>query len=118
MKISGKISNLFRLIALLIGLLSISISAFEYRIEDRISDEIETTGQDDEAEPGDAGHAYLPDYQATISSFQLHLENLPCLLGYIPVLISVRVWVQTGHPLTELNFFRTLFQHIIAPNAP
>lgn len=118
MKMSCKISNLIRLITLMTGLLSISISAFEYRIEDRIADEIEASGQETDTDRDDSDHVYLPDYQATISSFQLHLVNLPSLMGHIPVLISERDWFQTGHPLTELNFFRTLFQHIIAPNAP
>ncbi|MBR9999517.1 MAG: hypothetical protein KFF73_11125 [Cyclobacteriaceae bacterium] len=119
---SGKISHTIRSVTLLIGLLSISLSVFEYRIEDRIEDELETARhqKDMDQEPGqDEGtQIYLPDYLATISSFQLHLENIPSLLGYIPVLISVRNWFQIKHPLTELNFFRTLFQHIIAPNAP
>jgi hypothetical protein len=103
---------------MMIGLMSISISVFEYGIEDRIQDELEVARQEKDADQDAGDQNFLPDYEATISSFQLHLENVPSLLGYAPVLISVRDWVQVKHPLTELNFFRTLFQHIIAPNAP
>jgi hypothetical protein len=106
----------------MIGLLSISISVFEYRIEDRIENELESRLQQKDQNHPPASHddrQYdLPDYQATISSFQFHLENTPSLLGQIPVLITVRNWFQKKHPLTEFNFFRTLFQHIISPNAP
>ena len=104
------------MVTLIIGLLSISISVFEYRIQDRLQDEMEAAC--DEAGKDAGSQNYLPDYQATISSFQLHLENTPGLLVISPVLILVRDWIQMRHPITELNFFRTLFQHIIAPNAP
>jgi hypothetical protein len=111
-----------RAITLMIGLLSISISVFEYRIEDRIENELEATyhqkDQETDSDSSDENQIYLPDYQATISSFQLHLENMPSLLGQVPVLISVKNWFHKNPPLTELNFFRTLFQHIISPNAP
>lgn len=108
--------------ALMIGLLSISISVFEYRIEDRIENEFEANIQqkdrDQKSDSSDGKQFYLPDYQATISSFQLHLVYMPSLLGQISVLITVRNWFPKNHPLTELNFFRTLFGHIISPNAP
>ena len=118
MKISRKISKVLRSFTLMIGILSISISVFEYRIADRIEDELESARKNKEKGKETGEPTFLPDYQATISSFQLHLVNLPSLLGYTPVLISVRKWFQLNHPLNELNFFRTLFEHIIAPNAP
>jgi hypothetical protein len=118
MKITGKISDLLRMVTLMIGLMSISISVFEYRIEDRIQDELEIARQKQDPDQDAGDQNFLPDYQATISSFQLHLENVPSMVGFAPVLTSVRDWVQIRQPLTEINFFRTLFQHIIAPNAP
>jgi hypothetical protein len=118
MKITGKISDLLRMVTLMIGLMSISISVFEYRIEDRIQDELEIARQKEDPDQDAGDQNFLPDYQATISSFQLHLENVPSMVGFAPVLTSVRDWVQIRQPLTEINFFRTLFQHIIAPNAP
>ncbi len=122
MSVSVRISKMLRMTALMIGLLSISISVFEYRIEDRIENEFEASfkqkDQDHKSDSSEGKQFYLPDYQATISSFQLHLEYMPNMLGQIPVLIEVRTWFYKKHPLTELNFFRTLFQHIISPNAP
>lgn len=110
------------MIALTIGLLSISITVFEYRIEDRIENDLEARdhqkGQENDSESSEGKQFYLPDYQATISSFQFHLENMPNLLRQLPILIFVRSWFNKKHPLTELNFFRTLFHHIISPNAP
>jgi hypothetical protein len=120
--VSVRISKMLRMTALMIGLLSISISVFEYRIEDRIENEFEANiqqkDQDHKSDSSDGKQFYLPDYQATISSFQLHLDYMPSLLGQIPVLIAVRNWFPKNHPLNELNFFRTLFGHIISPNAP
>jgi hypothetical protein len=122
MSVTGKISVILRFIAILIGMLSISISAFEYRIEDRIEDRLEVTAHqqntDEKSDSDDSQNLYLPDYQATISYFQFHIINITNLLGHIPDLVLVKTWFQVGHPLTELNFFRTLFQHIISPNAP
>jgi len=122
MSVSGKISEILRLLTLVIGLLSMSISVFEYRIEDRIEHELEANkhqeSSGDESKTSDDRQLYLPDYQATITSYQLHLVKIPNLLGHIPVLVSVTKWFPDKHPLTELNFFRTLFQHIISTNAP
>jgi hypothetical protein len=122
MSASGRISIILRSFTLVIGLLSISVSVFEYRIEDRIENELESArNQDDtagEANAGDDNPLYLPDYEATINSFQLHLINIPNFLGHIPELVIETIWYHIKHPLIELNFFRTLFQHIISPNAP
>ena len=122
MSVSFRISNMLRIAALLIGLLSISISVFEYRIEDRIENElawgIHQKDQDQSSDSPKDTQFHLPDYLATISSFQIHLENMPNLLAQIPLLITVRKWFYKKSTFTEINFFRTLFQHIISPNAP
>lgn len=122
MSASVRISKILKIAALLIGFLSMTISVFEYRIEDRLENELAASihqkDQDQSSESPKDPQLHLPDYQATISSFQLHLENIPNLLAQIPVLITARKWFYKKSPISELNFFRTLFQHIISPNAP
>jgi hypothetical protein len=122
MSVSVRISKILKIAALLIGFLSIAISVFEYRIEERLENDLAAAlhqkDQDQSSESSKDPQFHLPDYQATISSFQIHLENIPNLLAQIPVLITVRKWFYKKSPLSELNFFRTLFQHIISPNAP
>jgi len=117
-----RISHILRIITLVIGLFTISVSILEYRIKNRIEEKIaqlESKGETEQSTPDkNSNQSYLPDYQATISTFQLHMEQVPEILEHVPILLFIRKWFQKNFSITELNFFKTLFQHIISPNAP
>lgn len=117
----GKISRLLKSLTLVIGLITASVSLFEYGIEDRIEKEFAIDHQkddnsDDQSESNDP--FYLPDYQATISSFQLHIDQVPKINDQIDFITIVRKWYRNISYITDYDFFKTLFQHIISPNAP
>ncbi len=116
------ISSILRIITLVISLITISVSIFEYGIQNRIEEEL-ARAQDAEKtnhrkSDNDHGIFYLPDYQATISSFQIHMEQSPVNMETVPVLLFIRIWHHKNLSISELDFFKTLFQHIISPNAP
>ncbi len=121
-KTKKNIPDLLRAITLITGLLTASVSFFEYGIQEKIREEfgsgneIQEKGGHSQAENEDS--FYVPDYQATISSFQLHIDQAPALQDYIPGIVLIKKWYQRELCLSGLAFFKTLFQHIISPNAP
>lgn len=113
----GRISYLSSYLALALGLLTISVTLFQYAFEDKLEHNKSITNKKQD-KTGNETQLYLPDYQATLSSFQLHIDQIPRFQENIPVIIFIRTWNEKHFFLTGIDYFKTLFQHIISPNAP
>jgi len=74
---------------------------------------------EDEDNPGDDPKTiYLPDYVASISSFQISVDLIQNMLFDIPFVTEIKFWHEAVLEYRIISFFKILFQYIIAPNAP
>lgn len=115
------IQNFLRVVALALGLFSISISSFDYIIRDKIVEDqslVQSENNKDSNQEENEDSFYLPEYQATISSFQVHIDQLANVDISIPMITLDEKWNQRIFIFFSTSFFKTLFQHIISPNAP
>lgn len=115
------IQDFLRVAALALGLFSISISSFDYIIRDKIEDDqslVQSENSEDGSQEENDDPFYLPEYQATLSSFQVHLDHLADVDISISMITLVEKWNQRVFIFFSSSFFKTLFQHIISPNAP
>ncbi len=121
MKKVSAISGYLRTIALIIIGLTLSVSTFEYSIQDSIEKkytERENAPAEQDQQTGTEKQLFLPDYQATLSSFQLHIDQIPRIQVWVAEINFKRTWSSIFFILPESEFFKTLFRHIISPNAP
>lgn len=125
MKKPIQIPDLLRMATLILGLLTISVSFFEYGIQEKLEERfaVEKKAVADNTSKADGSQEkedvfYLPDYQATISSYQLHMDQVPKLNDFVSPLLYERKWYPVECILKDLSYFNTLFRRIISPNAP
>jgi len=116
----SSIGYLLRAIALICGLLAITISSFNDVIQDRLEEDLSRIEYNDEGESQERNHdiIYLPDYLASISSFQIHVDQIQNILFDIPFVHDIKCWHEIVLEYRCISFFKVLFQNIIAPNAP
>jgi len=114
------IGNLLNVLVLVCGLLAITVSSTNYLIQERIHDDLSWMDyNDDEDDSGDDPKTiYLPDYVASISSFQISVDLIQNLLFNIPFFTEIKCWHEAVLEYRTISFFKILFQYIIAPNAP
>jgi hypothetical protein len=116
----SNIANLLKTLTLVCGLLAITISSFSNLIQERIEDDLSKIELNEENENPEPNHEiiYLPDYLASISSFQIHLDWIQDLLFNIPFITEIKSWCEYVLEYQSISFFKVLFHNIIAPNAP
>ena len=115
------ILNFLRVAALVLGLFSISLTSFDYIIKDKIEKDVSLTQSNDDEDSKEEENDdtfYLPEYQATLSTFQIHIDQVTDLEISIPILTTVEKWNHRIFIFFGTSYFKTLFQHIISPNAP
>jgi hypothetical protein len=107
-------------ITLVCGLLAIIISSLNYLIQEKIEKDlsrIEYASKEDNARD-EHQIIYLPDYLASISSFQIDVYLTQYILVDIPSLTDTKIWHDYFLEYKSISFFKILFQNIISPNAP
>jgi len=114
------IANLLKALTLVCGLLAITISSFNNLIQERIEYDLSKIEINEEKENPESNHEiiYLPDYLASISSFQIHVDLIQNLLIHIPFFTEIKCWHEYILEYRSISFFKVLFHNIIAPNAP
>lgn len=120
MKKRSNIGNIIRQLVLVCGLLAITISSLNYIIQERIVNDLSEIELNDENEHPEKNHdfIYLPDYLASISSFQIDVDLILNILFDIPFSTEDKCWHEHVHEYRSISFFKILFQNIISPNAP
>jgi hypothetical protein len=114
------IGDIIRQLVLICGLLVITISSLNYVIQERIVNDLSEIEFNDEKENSEKNHdfIYLPDYLASISSFQIDVDFILDILFDIPFSTEDKCWHEHVLEYRSISFFKILFQHIISPNAP
>ena len=109
------------ILMLTIGLFAavLSIWSLPLQMEVRkISVELEHKEDKQTDQENDDNQVYILEYQASTNQFQLQIDVLAELSDKIPEKIaSIRKAFCCYLPIQE-RLFKTLFQHIISPNAP
>ena len=120
MKKRPNLGYLLKVLTLVCGLLAITISSFNYLIQERIEEDLSRTEFNDEEDNPESNREiiYLPDYLASISSFQIHVDLIQNILFDIPVFTKTKCWHENVLEYRSISFFKILFQNIIATNAP
>jgi hypothetical protein len=120
MKKRSNIGNIIRKLVLICGLLAITISSLNYLIQERIVNDLSEIEFNDEEENPKKNHdfIYLPDYLASISSFQIDVDFILNILFDIPFSTEDKCWHEHVLEYSSTAFFKILFQNIISPNAP
>ena len=105
---------------LICGLLAITISSLNYLIQERIVNDLSKTEFNEEDDNPVKNHdiIYLPDYLASISSFQIDVDLILNILFDIPFATEDKCWHEYVLEYSSTSFFKILFQNIISPNAP
>lgn len=120
MEKGSNIGYLLRALVLTCGLLVITVSSFNDVIQDRLEKDlsrIEINGEKDH-QKNNHEIIYLPDYLASISSFQIHVDQVQNILFDVPLSREIKCWHEIVLEYRGISFFKVLFQNIIAPNAP
>lgn len=91
-----------------------------YLIQERIVNDLsKTESNEDEDNPEkDLDIIYLPDYLASISSFQIDVDLVLNVLFDLPFATEDKCWHEYVLEYNSTSFFKILFQNIISPNAP
>jgi hypothetical protein len=118
-----RISNIgyvLRALVLICGFLAITISSFDDALLERLEDDLQRIEVRSEEDHQEQNHEiiYLPDFLATISSLQFHVDQIQSILFDIPFFPEIKCWHEIVLEYRGISFFKVLFQHIIAPNAP
>ncbi|MFC2126262.1 hypothetical protein ACFLU5_15820 [Bacteroidota bacterium] len=110
-----------RTLILAVGLLAaiLSIWSLSLQLEVRkVSLELHEEESEKSGNNQDENHVYFQEYQASTNQIQIHIDILSELTERIPEKIrSIRKAYYIYIPIQE-RLFKTLFQHIISPNAP
>jgi hypothetical protein len=116
----SNIENIIRKLVLVCGLLAITISSLNYLIQERIVNDLSQIEINDEEENPEKNYdfIYLPDYLASISSFQIDVDLILNILFDIPFSTEDKCWHEHVLEYSSTSFFKILFQNIISPNAP
>jgi hypothetical protein len=107
-------------ITVLCGLLAITVSSFNDLIQERIEEgfsRIEWNEEESNNE-GERQIIYLPDYLASITTFQIDVDLTQNILFDISFFSEIKIWSEKTIQYRSISFFKVLFQNIIAPNAP
>lgn len=114
------IRDFLKALTLVCGLLAITISSFNVLIQERIEEDLSRIEYNEEEENQKQDHEiiYLPDYLASISSFQIDVDLIQDIRFDIPFLAEIKCWHEYVPEYRSISFFKILFQNIIAPNAP
>ena len=120
MKKRSNIAKLIRVLILTSGLLAISISSFNYLIQDRIEEDLSKIEQAEADGDSERDHEfiYLPYYLASITTLQIDLHHFLDILFDIPLVVEDKCHYENIPEFTTSSFFKILFHNIIAPNAP
>jgi hypothetical protein len=116
----SNIENTIRGLVLICGLLAITISSMNYLIQERIVNDLSKTEFNEDQDNPEKDHdiIYLPDYLASISSFQIDVDLILNVLFDIPFATEDKCWHEYVPEYSSTSFFKILFQNIISPNAP
>ena len=116
-----KILTISHTLILAVGLLAavLSIWSLSLQIEvNKVSQELHEEETDQNGNSQEENHVYFQEYQASTNQIHLHVDILAELTERIPEKItSIRKAYSIYLPIQE-RLFKTLFQHIISPNAP
>ena len=120
MKKRSNIGNIIRALVLVCGLLAITISSLNYLIQERIVNDLSKIKHNEDEDNPEKDHEiiYLPDYLASISSFQIDVGQILNILFDIPFATEDKCWNEQVLEYMSTSFFKILFQNIISPNAP
>ena len=120
MRKRSNIGNIIRALVLVCGLLAITISSLNYLIQERIVNDLSKIKFDEDEDSPEKDHEiiYLPDYLASISSFQIDVDLILSILFDIPFATEDKCWHEHVLEYRSTSFFKILFQNIISPNAP
>jgi hypothetical protein len=91
-----------------------------YLIQERIVNDLSKTEFNEDQDNPEKDHdiIYLPDYLASISSFQIDVDLILNVLFDIPFATEDKYWHEYVPEYSSTSFFKILFQNIISPNAP
>jgi len=104
-------------VALLAAVLSIWSLSLQLEVK-KVSLELHEQETEKTNSEQDENQVYIQEYQASTNHIQLHIDVLGELTERIPEKItSFRKAYYIFIPIQE-RLFKTLFQHIISPNAP
>jgi hypothetical protein len=111
---------LLKTLVLISGLLAITVSSFSDVIQDRLENNLSRIKIEGEKSQQESNHEiiYLPDYLASISSFQIHVDQIQSIFFVIPLIRENKCWYEIILESGGISFFKVLFRNIIAPNAP
>ena len=120
MERTSNIRYLLRALVLICGLLAITISSFNDVIQDKLEKDLLSIVVAGEEGQQETNHEliYLPDYLASISSLQFHIDQIQDIFFDIPLVTEIKCWHEIVFEYGGISFFKVLFQNIIAPNAP
>jgi len=116
-----KIFSISHSLVLAVGLLAAVLSIWSLSLQlevKKVSQELHEEETDQKENNQDENHVHFLEYQASTNQIHLHIDILAELTERIPEKItSVRKAYYIYLPIQE-RLFKTLFQHIISPNAP
>ena len=112
-------SGFVRVLVLAMGMLSVSSPLFEQTLQNSIDHRVsEAEAQNQKSGDETDQEIVVPAFQATLSTFSLHLDSYPIVLPDLPELFQVKGYIGQLYVFSSYSFFKTLFRHIISPNAP
>ena len=103
------------------GVLAVSIYASNDFIQDKIEDNfsgVEYNEEGKHAAQDTQQIIFLPDYLASIYSFQINVDLIKTVLFDSPFLAEIKCWGENIPEYQIISYFRVLFKFIIGPNAP